>query len=342
MSSAPPDMVDQDLHAAATAMAQQSAFIRKARTLAGKDPSAVHDPQRAASSRVVDGKTQYTSGGVPPTPSPAASEPAPSGGGTSSTTPVSNDKSAAAPSTVRVKVGDKELEMPVDMLGSYIEKAQRAEAAIQEAETLKKVKVTDDAVALSVANWAKTATPEQMRAMQAVMRGERIPVPQADPLAEVDEDLNAPQADETPAVARLKEELRPALHAIEQLIARENQRSAVKADEDRQASVQSLMSKFEVFKDPLMAGLALRSMKNALAANAEQDVVKLVAEHAAEYGNFLRAKQSSNTAAGSQSAATPGPQDPGAASRPAMTGKDLTNKNVLNAVLGFLRSSAAR
>lgn len=340
MSSAPPE--EMDLTAAATAMAQRSAFIRQARTQAGKDPNAVHEPQRAASSRVVDGKERDSSGGVPPTPSPAASEPAPSGGGTSSTTPVSNDKAAASPSTVRVKVGDKDLEMPVDLLGSYIEKAQRAEQAIKEAEDLKRVKVTDDAVAISVASWAKTATPEQMRALQAVMRGERVPTPTADPLAEMDEDLNAAQPDETPAVARLKEELRPALHAIEQLIARENQRSAQKAEADREASVQSLMAKFEVFKDPGMAGLALRSIQNALAAKPDQDVTQLVAEHASAYGNFHRARQSSNTAAGSQSAATPGPQDPGAASRPALTGKDLSNKNVLNAVLGYLRSSAAR
>lgn len=329
---------EMDLTAAATAMAQRSAFIRSARTKAGKDPDQVHDPVRAASSRIVDGKEQDTSRGVPSTPSPAAQEPAPSGGDTTATPKSTQTPAAPVPETVRFKVGDKELEMPIEMLGPYFEKAQRADAAIAEAETMKKVKVTDDALALGMVNWAKTATPAQRQQVEALLRGERqAQAPVADEL-----DGDTGEQAQTSMPNGFKEELMPYLQVTEQLLAREKARDAEKAEQSRNASVDALMGKFEVFKDAGLKGLALRSIKNALAAEPEADVTQVVANHAAEYGNFHKARLASKAAGSSASAATPDPKDPGAASRPALNGRDLQRGGVLAAVQQFLRSSASR
>lgn len=244
----------------------------------------------------------------------------------------------STPSTVRVKVGEQELDLTPDQIADAWKTSRKAKEIEADAQRELDYAKLRGAAANAMVDLYESASPEERRVIDRMMHQHQGRKPATAHEEPREEDADEPE-DSPPrraSAAAVPEDYHEVKRQLATLLARDEAREQQARRESAKVTVDSLMQRHEVFKDPALKKLAMRSINAELAADPNADVDSLVASLAADAGALVRAERRAEATGGRGGPAALGGQS-GTPSKP-LTGADLKNGKVLERAEARLRS----
>lgn len=230
----------------------------------------------------------------------------------------------STPSAVRVKVGNQDLDLTPDQIADAWKTSRKAKELEAQAEQALKYAQLRGAAANAFLDRYESASDEERAEFDRLMAGgssRRQKTPPPEPAEETDED----EEPETPARRASPPALPPDYQTLKaqvrQMREKLEQREAAEQRAYAAQTVESLMGKHEIFKDPVVRKLALRGINSDLSADPNADVESLVAGYAADAAALAKSERQADMTGGKTGPAALGGQ-PGTPSKP-LTGADL-------------------
>lgn len=306
------------------------------RLLAAANEVRALDPAMSQRSAPVQPNSQ---GGSPPASVPATSVPAeplspsPQGQEPTPQQETATPSTPSLPRSLRIKVGDREEEVPVDELGGLIERARK----VNERE----LNVREQS-AQAFVNWADDPrTPDEVKryVLEAIRTGK---VPQFS----ADDDSDGDDGDDSDAKEpqdKAAKHLEQRLNFLEQ---QEAHRLHLLQKQQRDGQVEGLLGRHDVFRDDGVRDLARSAILNQLDARPDLDPKAVVQQAAAQYGTWVtRIRQSAVADARPSAGARTAPVVQTGATPPAeqkFTGKDLEAGQLLNRMMDRVHELKSR